>query len=60
MKKLMMIISAILFSVSIPSDIFAAGCTVCETGSDECHRVMIGNTVHIFYGVEKPCPEGIE
>lgn len=34
-----------------------AGCTKCNSGSDECHRVIVGNTVHIFHGVEAECPE---
>lgn len=39
------------------NDAFAAGCTNCDAGSEECHRVIVGNEVHIFYGEASDCPE---
>lgn len=37
---------------------YATGCTVCdETTEEECHRVIQGNEVHIYYGEEKDCPD---
>lgn len=38
----------------------AAGCTQCSSSSQECHRVIVGNTVHIFYGDASDCDEQIE
>ena len=60
MKKLMMIIGAVMFSVSIYSESIAIGCTICTTSSEECHRVIViggdGKTVtHIHYGIESSC-----
>lgn len=51
----MMFIGAVVFSVSIAAETTASGCTVCSGGNDECHRIIQGNTVHIFHGVPSPC-----
>jgi len=35
---------------------YATGCTLCSASSSECHRIIIGNQVHIFHGDASPCP----
>lgn len=38
--------------------VYAMGCTMCDDATqDECHRVIVGKEVHIYYGNEKDCPE---
>jgi len=32
-------------------------CINCDGDSGECHRVIVGNTVHIFPGEKSICPE---
>ncbi|MEX2478489.1 MAG: hypothetical protein WD357_08635 [Gracilimonas sp.] len=38
----------------------ASGCTICETGTEECHRIIIGNEVRIYFGKAKDCPGDVE
>lgn len=56
---LKLILASLLLTISSisMSDAYIAGCTKCETSDDECHRVISGNEVHIFYGKEKSCED---
>jgi hypothetical protein len=40
----------ILSNVAAGSD-----CVECKSSEDECIRVIVGNTVYIFYGKRSPC-----
>lgn len=57
MKKLFLGFAVLLMTASFNSNLFAGGCTKCSSGSDECHRVLVGNTVHIFYGEASSCDD---
>lgn len=67
MKKLILSIGVIALSSSyFANSSYAGGCVICNSGSDECQRVIVngedrdGNpttTVHIFYGNAQPCAE---
>jgi hypothetical protein len=38
-----------------PSDGDDGKCVNCGTGEEECQRVVVGNTTHIFYGKRSAC-----
>lgn len=57
MKKLILGFAALLMTVSFNSNLFASGCTKCSSSSEECHRILVGNTLHIFYGDASSCDD---
>jgi hypothetical protein len=60
-KKISLLLAMVLGGIIAfyPAYPYAAGCTICETSTVECHRIIIGgsNEVHIFYGNAKECPK---
>jgi len=65
-RSIFVTIALILFSLNINqtndsiievgvSEALAGGCTICRDGVTECHRIIQGNEVHIFYGEAEDC-----
>ncbi|GEM_PF-4119035 len=51
----------IVVSLSIPGKLVAnnENCTYCDSSlsKEECIRILVGNSVDIYYGKAKPCLE---
>lgn len=65
MKKIILSCSFIMVFLTLFTPLLlqaSVGTTCCDNTNDEfeCHRVMNGNELHIFYGFEIICDEGEE